>query len=124
MLSMLLSITATLCAQWPFDPVPPPESQLFELPYFSIGSAWHFDLGKGNYLELELADNSQLSRFLNVDSMLLVFLDDMKPFRDSLSDPVSGKRIDKSSGITCHEHAIGFGLRRAEIQRGSGNCGE
>lgn len=94
MLSMLLGITAPLCAQSPFDPAGPPDTRLFELPYFSIGSAWHFDLGKGNYVELELADNSQLSRFLNVDSLLLVFLADMKPFRDSLSDPVSGKRID------------------------------
>lgn len=94
MLGMLLGITATLCAQSPFDPVPPPDTRLFELPYFSIGAAWHFDLGKGNYLDLELADNSQLPRFLNVDSLLLVFLADMKPFRDSLADPVSGKRID------------------------------
>jgi hypothetical protein len=94
LLGILLSITAMLCAQSPLDPVQPPETQLFELPYFSIGAAWHFDLGKGNFFELELADNSQLSRFLNVDSLLLVFLDDMKPFRDSLANPMSGKRID------------------------------
>ena len=103
MLGVLLSITEILCAQppidlsqvpWPFDSPQAPENQLFDLPYFSIADAWHFDLGKGNYMELELADHSQMSRFLNVDSLLLVFLDDMKPFRDSLADPVSGKRID------------------------------
>lgn len=94
LLGILMGIMATLCAQSPFDSVPPPETQLFELPYFSIGSAWHFDLGKGNYLELELSDNGQLPRFLNLDSLLLVFIDDMKPFRDSLANPVSGKRID------------------------------
>jgi hypothetical protein len=67
--------------------------QLFNPPYFSISEAWHFDLGKGNFLELELTQRSELPRFQNVDSLLLVFLADMKPFSDSLSDPLSGKHI-------------------------------
>ncbi|HXB93756.1 MAG TPA: hypothetical protein VNU70_01315 [Puia sp.] len=92
MLSLLLGLTGTLCAQEKAGSSH--EDQLFELPYFSISSAWHIDLGKGNYIELELTGDSQFSRFLNMDSLLLVFLGDMKPFRDSLSDPVSGKRID------------------------------
>src|SRR6202012_4787707 len=70
------------------------EPNPFSLPYFSIQSAWHVTLGKGNYFELELAEHSGLSRFQNVDSLLLVFIGDMKPFRDSLADPLSGKRID------------------------------
>src|SRR6185312_238640 len=45
---------------WPFDSPQAPENQLFDLPYFSIADAWHFDLGKGNYMELELADHSQM----------------------------------------------------------------
>ena len=90
MLGLLLGITGTLCAQQRHDDSPP----VFELPYFSIGNAWHIDLGNGTYLELELTDRSQLSRFLNVDSLLMAFLSDMKPFQDSLADPVSGKRIE------------------------------
>ena len=92
MLGMLLGITGILCAQQ--KPGDTPEDRVFELPYLSIGAAWHFDLGKGNYFELELTDRSQLSRFQNIDSLLITFLSDMKPFRDSLSDPVTGKRID------------------------------
>jgi hypothetical protein len=93
MFSLLLSITGTLCAQ-KNGPLPSPDDQFFNLPHFSILQAWHIDLGKNNYLELELADRSQLSRFQNLDSLLLVFLSDMKVFKDSLTDPLSGKRID------------------------------
>ncbi|HVS96939.1 MAG TPA: hypothetical protein VHE54_10645 [Puia sp.] len=93
-LGILLGATGTLFAQWPPDSPAPPANKFFDLPYFSIADAWHFDLGKGNFMELELADHSQMSRYLNVDSLLLVFLDDVKPLRDSLADPVSGKRID------------------------------
>ena len=71
-----------------------PEDRFFDLPHYSIEEAIHIDLGKGNYLELELPAGDQLSRFRNFDSLLLVFLIDMKPFRDSLSDPLSGKRVD------------------------------
>jgi hypothetical protein len=91
-LSLLLGITGALYAQQRTDTSR--ENRLFELPYFSITHAWHISLGKGDYLELELAERSELSRFQNVDSLLLVYIGDMKPFRDSLADPLSGKRID------------------------------
>jgi len=94
MLGILLSIAGTVCAQQSRNAVPTVDDQFFDLPHFSIGEAYHIDLGKGNYLELELTDLTQLSRFLNLDSLLLVFLSDMKPFKDSLTDPLSGKRID------------------------------
>ena len=92
MLGLLLSITGMLCAQQ--KPGESPDGQLFEIPYFSIGAAWHIELGKGVYLELELTDRSQLARFQNVDSLLMAFIGDMKALQDSLSDPVTGKRID------------------------------
>ncbi|HXB07600.1 MAG TPA: hypothetical protein VNW04_10800 [Puia sp.] len=93
LLGPLLSLAVSLCAQ-PNKSTPGPDDAFFDLPHYSIVNAVHIDLGKGNYLELELTENSQLSRFQNLDSLLLVFLSDMKPFKDSLSDPLSGKRVD------------------------------
>src|ERR1700744_5241769 len=92
-LGLLLSLAASLCAQRN-RPLPTPDDVLFSIPHYSIVNAVHIDLGKGNYLELELADNSQLSRFRNIDSLLLAFVNDMMPFKDPLSDPLSGKRVD------------------------------
>ena len=92
-LGLLLSLAGSVCAQGNKQ-APTPDDAYFDPPHYSIAGAVHIDLGKGNYLELELANESQLSRFRNLDSLLLVFLTDMKPFRDSLSDPLSGKRVD------------------------------
>ena len=92
-LNLLLSLALSLYAQRnPLNATP--DDQFFDLPHYSIEKAIHIDLGNGNWLELELSAADQLSRFKNFDSLLLVFLVDMKPFRDSLSDPLSGKRID------------------------------
>lgn len=93
MLGLLLGVAGTLSAQQN-NPLPSPDDQFFSLPHHSIWQAYHVDLGRSNYLELELADHSQLPRFENVDSLLLVFLSDMKVFKDSLADPLSGKRVD------------------------------
>lgn len=93
LLGLLLSLAATLCAQRNRSN-PTPDDGFFDLPHYSIVNAVRIDLGKGNYLELELSADDQLGRFKNFDSLLLVFLIDMKPFKDSLSDPLSGKRID------------------------------
>jgi hypothetical protein len=91
-LPCLLVLATSLHAQHSSPPMP--EDRFFDLPPYSITKAWHIDLGRGNYLELELTESSHLTRFQNLDSLLLVFLSDMKPFKDSLSDPLSGKRID------------------------------
>ena len=92
-LGLLLSLAASLCAQRNRS-LPTPDDNFFRLPDYSIEKSVHIDLGKGNWLELELSADNQLSRFKNFDSLLLVFLIDMKPFKDSLSDPLSGKRVD------------------------------
>ncbi len=63
-------------------------------PAFSINDEYRIDLGKGNAMRLELVDGADLSRFENIDSLLLLFLGDMKAFRDSLSDPMTTKHID------------------------------
>lgn len=68
--------------------------KVFELPPRSIDKRIRIDLGKGNLLFLEMGALSDVRRFSNIDSLLLVFLADMKAFRDSLSDPLTIKRID------------------------------
>jgi hypothetical protein len=81
----LLSITATLCAQ---------QKEIFSLPSYSIDIDYTIQLDRGNQLQIQLANGSDLRIFENIDSLLLVFLGDMKAFRDSLSDPMTVKRID------------------------------
>jgi hypothetical protein len=93
-LGLLLSMTGTLYAQPGVNHYGTPEDRVFDLPFYSIREAWHIDLGGGNYLELELTDLSQLARFQNVDSLLLVFIGDMKIFGDSLADAFTAKGID------------------------------
>lgn len=93
----LLSITGTLYAQPGVvfsNTKGTPDERLFSLPSFSINDEYRFELGKGNAMRLELTDGAELSRFENIDSLLLLFLGDMKAFRDSLSDPLTTKHID------------------------------
>jgi hypothetical protein len=52
------------------------------------------DLGKGNKLQINLYDMDDLAMFNNMDSVLHVFLKDIEPLKDSLSDELTSKRID------------------------------
>jgi hypothetical protein len=91
---LLLSITGILCAQDTSYSHLPPEKKVYALPPFSIKRVYHVDLGKGNQFQLEIGDTADLGRLQNVDSILLVFLSDLKAFRDTLADPLTVKRID------------------------------
>jgi hypothetical protein len=71
-----------------------PEDRMFNLPPFSTKKEYRIQLGRGNVMELQLAVPSDLDRFENIDSLLLVFTGDMKAFRDSLADPLTTKQID------------------------------
>jgi hypothetical protein len=88
----LLSITGSLCAQDTGKKKPAPDP--FELPSYSIQEVFRFDLQKNNQLSLQLGDMQDLKHWSNMDSVLQVFLGDMKAFRDSLADPATTKRID------------------------------
>jgi hypothetical protein len=93
----LLSITGTLYAQTSVvfsNTKGTPDERLFSLPPFSINDEYRIQLGKGNEMLLQLPDGADLSRFENIDSLLLLFLGDMKAFQDSLSDPLTTKHID------------------------------
>lgn len=102
MLGLLLSITGTLFAQEraPKEMTPAeyqalsPDEQLFTPAPYSIGIDYTISLDRGNKLIISLANGHDLHSFENVDSLLVVFLGDLRPIRDSLADPMTVKRID------------------------------
>jgi hypothetical protein len=98
-----LSITGTLCAQSDNNNTLSGADKVFELPDYSLAQRFRFDLGKGNLLMIEVGEGSNLDRFSNIDSLLLVFLADMKTFRDSLADPLTTKRIDYVMDLSGHK---------------------
>ena len=89
----LLSITGNLCAQ-DNDQKSSPAAKVFDLPPHSIAHRFRIDLGKGDQLFVEMGGMSDVYQLSNIDSFLLVFIGDMKAFHDSLSDPMTTKRID------------------------------
>jgi hypothetical protein len=98
---LLLSITGSVCAQDSSYKQLPPEEKIFALPPFSIQRTYHANLAKGNKFQLETGDPTDVGHLQNIDSLLMVFLSDLKAFHDSLSDPLTVKRIDylvESSG--------------------------
>jgi hypothetical protein len=68
--------------------------KVFNLPNGYLKRSFTADLGKGNKMQIELTDLEDLDRFKNIDSLLRIFLQDMIPFKDSLSDELASKRID------------------------------
>ena len=109
LLGLWLSISGIAHAQQKEKPTLAPDDQLFELTPGSTVIRFWADLGKGNLLRLELSERADLARFENIDSLLLTFFADMKAFRDSLSDPLTGKRIDYLMDTT--------GLKKVRIRQ-------
>jgi len=96
LLGFLLSITGPSYAQQHQENAndPSPDDKVFELPpYITKYKAWAV-LGQGNSMRFELTSRKELTRFQNIDSLLLVFFADIKPLQDSLADPQTTKRID------------------------------
>jgi len=87
---ILMSITGTVCAQhdirYGFHPS--------GISNDNLERRFWIDMGKGNRLCLELEDVQDMVYFTNIDSLLMVFIADMKPFNDSFSDPLSWHLID------------------------------
>lgn len=88
-LMLLLSITGTLYAQHSLK-----SDQLFDLPPNHAQRRFTIDLGKDNKMQIELSDMKDLELFNNIDSVIRVFLADIEPLRDSLTDELKPKRID------------------------------
>ncbi|HET6256365.1 MAG TPA: hypothetical protein VFE32_19985 [Puia sp.] len=92
LLGALLSIAGPLRAQKTNNAIP--ESQLFDPPPYSFTVVYKIRLGDGNMLDIQLSNGRDIRNFRNIDSLLTAFLDDMKAFRDSLSDPLTVKHLD------------------------------
>ena len=90
LLMLLTGITAELCAQSNNK-----SDKTFEVPANIIfNRRFMVNLDKGNKMQIELSDITDLDRLTNIDSLLQVFLTDITPLKDSLADPLSSKRID------------------------------
>jgi hypothetical protein len=88
-LMLAISITADLCAQ------SNKSDRAFEVPEnIIINRSFTISLDKGNKVIIELTDINDMERLTNVDSLLQVFLTDIAGLKDSLSDPLTSKRID------------------------------
>lgn len=86
---LLISIKAELCAQHN------PSDKTFEVPAdVIINRRFNIDLGKGNKMKLELTDWADFEQVKNIDSIVQEFLGDISGLKDSLTDPLSAKRID------------------------------
>ena len=89
-LMLFASIHPRLCAQ-----TESPADKAFEIPEnIIISRRFYINLNKGNKLEIELTDITDLQKISNIDSLLKVFVNDITPLKDSLSDPLTSKRID------------------------------
>lgn len=70
------------------------EEKTFEQEDHIYRYQFYFDLGKGNKIKLQLDAIGDIAHFSNLDSLLQVFLEDIKPFRDSLLNDPGSVRID------------------------------
>ncbi|SEL06905.1 hypothetical protein SAMN04488505_1011420 [Chitinophaga rupis] len=86
------SITGVVCAQE--KKAVTNEDKTFELPANKITRSFWIELDKGNKMQVELVNIDDLEQVGNVDSLVRMFLQDLAPLKDSLSDELSYKRID------------------------------
>ncbi|HRH47221.1 MAG TPA: hypothetical protein PLP23_00640 [Panacibacter sp.] len=90
LLMLLTGITVNLCAQTNSR-----SDKAFQVPEnIIINRRFYINLDKGNKLEIEITDITDLQRIVNIDSLLQVFAADIAPLKDSIADPLTSKRID------------------------------
>jgi len=92
LLMLVTSITGTAIAQ--DETAITNADRIFNMPPGYLKRSFMVDLGKGNKMQIELSNIEDLDRFKSIDSLLQVFLQDMIPLKDSLSDELASKRID------------------------------
>jgi hypothetical protein len=86
---LFLSITSNLFAQADLS------DKAFKVPDNIIMiRKYDIKLDKGNLARIELSAIEDMQAIANIDSLLTVFLLDIVSLKDSLSDPLTGKRID------------------------------
>lgn len=91
---LLLSLLGTMGMEYAQGKKTSNAEKTFGAPTYPIRREYRINLGKGNLLILDPVDARSLNAITNIDSLLQVFLVDMAPLHDSLSDPLSTKRID------------------------------
>ena len=69
-------------------------NKTFEVPNGSLSNRYSIDLGKGNTLQVEIADKNDIVRFKNIDSILTDFFKNIIPLQDSLADKLAARKID------------------------------
>ncbi|MBS1741438.1 MAG: hypothetical protein JST81_00260 [Bacteroidetes bacterium] len=72
----------------------------FELPPNTATRIFYIDLGKSDKIKLELGDLDDLDLITNLDSLLRVFVQDMEPLKDSLTDDLGNCRIDYIADVS------------------------
>lgn len=92
MLMLTLSIKGAAFAQ--DTTVLNDKDKTFEFPDRYFHTRFLIALGKENRLRLDLVDQKVLAQLPDIDSLLHVFIQDMEPFKDSLTDELSTKRVD------------------------------
>jgi hypothetical protein len=92
LLVLVISIAGKVCAQNKVTLTN--TDKTFEPPLNSITRRYTIDLGKGNKMQLEMSDISNINHLKNIDSLVKVFLHDLEPLKDSLSNELLSKRID------------------------------
>ena len=84
---LVTSISVNLCAQ--------SGDKTFEVPdHIIFNRKFTINLDNKNQLVIRLSDINDLQQLSNLDSLVQVFLRDMGPLKDSLTDELSAKRID------------------------------
>ncbi len=87
---LLAGIMQDLCAQSNSK-----SDKAFQVPdNIIINRRFFVSLDKGNKLQIELTDITDLQSLANIDSLLQVFITDIAPLKDSIADPLTSKRID------------------------------
>lgn len=87
---LIISTTAPLCAQTSNK-----SDAAFEVPPDVLFNRKFFiSLQNGNRIQIAVTDITDLTSISNLDSLLRVFLNDIAALKDSLSNPLTSKRID------------------------------
>ena len=86
---LILSITTESYAQYAAQ-----SESVFEMPATKINRKFLIELGRSDKMQIELTDINGLNYVSNVDSLVALFLKDIKPLRDSLTEGIFSRRID------------------------------
>ena len=88
MLALLTGAAGATFAQYT-NKIPDP----FDVSPENFKRQFFIDLGTGNKMEIKLTQKSNLDYLKNLDSLTRIVVQDLMPFKDSLSDPLSSRRI-------------------------------